>query len=254
METKEILYDLRIKNGLSQEALAQKVFVTRQAVSRWETGETIPGTDTLKLLSELFGVSIDTLLGSSRRKICQCCGMPLEEDIISREKNGAPNEQYCKWCYADGEYIYSDLDDLIDVCVQHMRSPEHSDEEVRRYLKETLPQLDYWKRYRELGGGKAFEMLKKQLAEELNALSVEGMPPVKKLNALVGSFVNLSYRLPNGDLVRFLDDDTTYLGTQLPSLFGDGRCFGVVCNMDFLLICTYEENGENPELVLYKKR
>ena len=42
METKDILLELRQKNGLSQEELAEKVFVTRQAVSRWETGETTP--------------------------------------------------------------------------------------------------------------------------------------------------------------------------------------------------------------------
>ena len=64
METKDIFYKLRIKKGLSQEELAEKVFVTRQAVSRWETGETIPNIDTLKLLSKLFDVSINTLLGS----------------------------------------------------------------------------------------------------------------------------------------------------------------------------------------------
>lgn len=54
METKEILLELRTKNGLSQDALAEKVFVTRQAVSRWEKGETVPNTETLKLLSKLY--------------------------------------------------------------------------------------------------------------------------------------------------------------------------------------------------------
>lgn len=50
METKDIIVELRKKNGLSQDELAEKVFVTRQAVSRWETGETIPNTEALKLL------------------------------------------------------------------------------------------------------------------------------------------------------------------------------------------------------------
>ena len=79
METKDIIYELRTKKGLSQEELAEKVFVTRQAVSRWETGETIPNIDTLKLLSKLFNVSINTLLGSPRKLVCQCCGMPIED-------------------------------------------------------------------------------------------------------------------------------------------------------------------------------
>ena len=60
METKTIMHELRTKLGLSQEELADKVFVTRQAVSRWENGETVPNTETLKLLSNLFDVSINT--------------------------------------------------------------------------------------------------------------------------------------------------------------------------------------------------
>ena len=93
METKDVIINLRTARGLSQEALAERVFVTRQAVSRWETGETTPNTETLKLLSGLFGVSINTLLGAPRRLICQCCGMPLSEDgLISRETDGSFNE------------------------------------------------------------------------------------------------------------------------------------------------------------------
>lgn len=254
MEAKDMLLELRTKKGLSQEELAEKVFVTRQAVSRWETGETTPNTETLKLLSKLFDVSINTLLGSPRRLICQCCGMPLEDSSISREKDGFFNEDYCKWCYADGEYMYSDLDDLIDVCVKNMVSPEHSEADVRAYLKATLPKLDYWKRYEAIGGSGAFEAFKKTLIQEINALNIEGMPKLTKLNALVGSYINLAYRLPNGRTVKYLDDNATYLGNQLECEFGGNRCFGIAANMDFILICTYEENGENPELVIYKKR
>lgn len=254
MNTKEILLHLRTEHGFSQDELAEKVFVTRQAVSRWETGETVPNTETLKLLSNLYGVSINTLLGSPQQLICQCCGMPLEDAIISRNRDGTLNEDYCKWCYADGTYTYSDMDELIEVCVKHMLSEDVSEEQARAYMKQRLPQLDYWKRYEQLSDGGQFEQFKSQLIEEINALHIEGMPKVETLNALVGSFVNLTYRLPNGAQVQFLDDNTTYLGTQLESEFGTQRCFGVLANMDFILICTYEAQGENPELVLYKKR
>ena len=67
MEIQGILKNLREKNNLTQEQLAERVQVTRQAVSRWETGETQPNTDTLKLLSRVFDVSINTLLGSPRQ-------------------------------------------------------------------------------------------------------------------------------------------------------------------------------------------
>lgn len=254
MESKNIIQQLRTKHGMSQEELASRIFVTRQAVSRWETGETVPNTETLKLLSELFDVSINTLLGAPRKLICQCCGMPLDDSIISHEKDGSLNEDYCKWCYADGNFMYSDMDELIEVCVKNMASAEHPEKEVREYLRTALPQLDYWKRYEQLSDGGEFERFKQTLINEINALNIEGMPKVDKLNALVGSFVNLSYRLPNGNTVKFLDDNTTYLGNQLPCEFGGERCFGVLANMDFILVCTYEKDGKDPELITYKKR
>ncbi|MBR5534996.1 MAG: helix-turn-helix domain-containing protein [Ruminiclostridium sp.] len=219
METKDTILALRTKQGLSQDELAEKVFVTRQAVSRWETGETTPNIETLKHLSRLFDVSINTLLGAPQQLTCRCCGMALEDEIISKEPDGEFNEDFCKWCYTDGEYT-----------------------------------LDYWKRYASIGGQEPFDAFKRQLMEEFNDLRIEGMPKVESLNALSGRFINLPYRLPNGRTVTFLEDDATYLGNQLECEFGGDRCFGLAANMDFLLVCTYEENGENPELVIYKKR
>ncbi|MCI6653132.1 MAG: zinc ribbon domain-containing protein, partial [Ruminococcus sp.] len=163
-------------------------------------------------------------------------------------------EEYCKWCYADGEYMYHNMDDLIEVCVKNMVSERISSEQARAYMKDMLPKLDYWKQYKYLGGDERFEEFKQKLISEFNDLHIEGMPKVEKLNALVGGYINLEYRLPNGQIVKFLDDNATYLGNQLECEFGDNRCFGTAANMDFLLVCTYEKNGENPELVLYKKR
>ena len=220
MHTKDIIFELRKKEGLSQDELAEKVFVTRQAVSRWENGETTPSTETLKLLSKLFDVSINTLLGSPQQLVCQCCGMPLEDATTSKETDGGFNEEYCKWCYCDGDFT-----------------------------------MDFWKRYAGIGGKEKFEEFKKQIIHEFNTLlHIEGLPEVEDLNILPGSFVNLEYRLPNGTVVKFLDDKATYLGNQLECNFGGNRCFGIAANMDFLLVCTYEENGKNPDLVIYKKR
>lgn len=255
METKNIIYELRNKRGMSQDELAEKLFVTRQAVSRWENGETVPNTETLKLLSKLFDVSINTLLGSPRRLICQCCGMPLEDDtIIGHDQDGTLNEDYCKWCYADGTFTYNNMDDLIEICVKNMANDKFTEEQAREYMKELLPTLDYWKKYDELSDNGQFEAFKQKLIDEINELHIEGLPKIEKLNALVGKYVNLEYRLPNGQSVKFLNDQRTYLGNQLECEFGGDMCFGILADMDFILICTYEQNGENPELLLYKKR
>ena len=122
MDTKEILLELCTKHGLSLEQLTEPVYVIRQAVSHWETGETVPNTETPKLLSKLFDVSINTLLGSPRQLTCQCCGMPLEDSSISREPDGSFNEEYCKWFYADGKFVYTGLEKLLDFLESHVSS------------------------------------------------------------------------------------------------------------------------------------
>ena len=149
MATKDVILSLRAKNGLSQDELAEKVFVTRQAVSRWENGETVPNPDTLKLLSALFDVSINTLLGAPRKLICQCCGMPLEDSLLSREPDGSLNEDYCKWCYADGQFAYQDLQTLTDFLVEHMSNENWSAEQARAYFEAQLPQLQHWREKKE---------------------------------------------------------------------------------------------------------
>ena len=146
MQTKDVIYELRTKSGMSQEALAEKAYVTRQAVSRWETGETVPNTETLKILSQIFNVSINTLLGSPRQLVCQCCGMPLTDEVTSKDPDGAFNEDFCKWCYADGKFTYTDMNVLIDFCASHMASENFTSEQIRAYMKESLPKLKYWKK------------------------------------------------------------------------------------------------------------
>lgn len=140
----EVILALRQKHQLSQDALAEKVFVTRQAVSRWETGETVPNTETLKLLSRLFDVSINTLLGSPRHLVCQCCGMPLEDAFLSHEPDGEINEDYCQWCYTNGEFVYTSVTQLTDFLVPHMANEQWPPEQVRAYLTEMLPKLKHW--------------------------------------------------------------------------------------------------------------
>ena len=146
MTTKDVLHALRTKRGLSQDELAERVFVTRQAVSRWETGETVPNTETLKLLSRLYNVSINTLLGSPRQLFCQCCGMPLEDENISREPEGDFNEEYCKWCYADGKFTYASIEALVEFMVSHFSGEAFPPDQARAYCREQLGKLRHWQR------------------------------------------------------------------------------------------------------------
>ena len=146
METKDVILSLRTKYDLTQDELAERLHVTRQAVSRWENGDTTPNVDTLRDISRMFDVSINTLLGSPRQLICQCCGMPLDDGSISREPNGDFNEDYCKWCYTDGKFVYKTMDELLDFLAEHMSNDSVTPEAAREYFAKELLKLKHWKK------------------------------------------------------------------------------------------------------------
>lgn len=101
------------------------------------------------------------------------------------------------------------------------------------------------------------KFFKNQLIDEINDLHIPGMPKINNLNPLNGSFVNLNYPLPNGKYAKFLNNNDIYLGNQVECEFNNGdiiRCFGILANMDFILVSEYGANGDNPEIVIYKKR
>jgi hypothetical protein len=86
-------------------------------------------------------------LGAPRALICQCCGMPMTDDVLSLEPDGAFNEEYCKWCYADGEIVYKSLDELTDFLAAHLAKTHGMKEpDVRRMLEAQLPNLNHWKK------------------------------------------------------------------------------------------------------------
>ena len=107
------------------------------------------------------------------------------------------------------------------------------------------------------GGKENYEAFKLQLINEINSLDIPDMPKINDLNPLNGCFVNLSYPMPNGENIKLLDNNDIYLGNQVESEFNDGeiiRCFGILANMNFILVSEYGANGDNPEIIIYKKR
>lgn len=86
------LSELRKKNNLSQEALAEKLSLSRQAISKWERGESAPDTENLIALSKIFGVTLDELVGKKAEE--NTCGnenfnekMSTAEETVTEEKN-----------------------------------------------------------------------------------------------------------------------------------------------------------------------
>ena len=109
-------------------------------------------------------------------------------------------------------------------------------------------------KYIKKDGREAYENFKQTLIDEFNSLGIPGMPKINELYALVGRYVNLEYPLPGGGTVKFLDDDSMYLGNQVECELRKGRCYGLLAGLNFLLVCEYGENGTDPEIVVYLRR
>lgn len=108
--------------------------------------------------------------------------------------------------------------------------------------------------YIKAGGKEKYEEFKKLLLAEVNGLLAGcGAPEAEKLWELPGWYVDLAYRLPSGREASFLDGSKIYLGAQIEAP-GLERCWGVVADMDFILVCSYGEGGSDPELLAYRKR
>ena len=109
-------------------------------------------------------------------------------------------------------------------------------------------------KYIKKGGREAYEEFKQNLIGEFNGLDIPGMPKINELYALVGNYVNLEYPLPSGQTVRFLDNNNMYLGNQVECEIKEGRCYGLLADEHFLLVCEYGADGTEPEVVIYMRR
>ena len=89
------LVSLRKQKGITQMELAEKLNVSRQAISRWEVGAAVPTTDNLKVLSELYGVSVDYLLNDAAENASKQNEAKQDQSAASgtKEKKGFRNRR-----------------------------------------------------------------------------------------------------------------------------------------------------------------
>lgn len=153
MNTRDAILELRKSLNLSQDEFAEKLLVTRQAVSRWENGDTVPNSDTLKLIAGNFQVPVDYLLGNPGGQ-CQSCGMILESDSSKgTESDGRKSEEYCAFCYQQGKFAQDvTMEEMAEHNLRDLAEWNESvglhltEQEARAQLLEFLPALKRWKK------------------------------------------------------------------------------------------------------------
>lgn len=149
MAMKDIIVGIRSDAGITQEEMARRLYVTRQAVSRWETGETAPGIDMVKLICTVFSVPLERFFEMPMDYYCQCCSMPiLDSAVHGTEADGSENAHYCKYCYSDGEFTSGNvtMDEFIESTADlEAQALGISREEAVSLMGTLLPHLERWK-------------------------------------------------------------------------------------------------------------
>ena len=143
---KDTLAQLRHERGLTQEELASRLYITRQAVSRWETGATEPGIDMIKLIARELDIPATHLLDMPEH-YCQSCGMMFTApDQHGHEADGTETEDFCRWCYDQGAYTYeTTMEEMIEDCAPRMAEYMNwSVDECASLLGAILPTLRRW--------------------------------------------------------------------------------------------------------------
>lgn len=102
-------------------------------------------------------------------------------------------------------------------------------------------------------GTEDYKKYKTRLLEKINgALSTRDLPEAAGLYELPGFFVNFAYTSPDGGAVKYLDDKRIYLGAQTQAP-GRDKCYGIVTDGTFILVCSYGEGGTDPRLICCEK-
>lgn len=148
MAMKDTIAQIRAEQGITQEQMAHDLFVTRQAVSRWETGETSPGINMVKLICVTYSVPLERFFDMPMEYYCQCCSMPIPDPALhGTEADGSPSESYCKYCYQGGDFTTQnvDMDEYIEATAQmEADALGISREEAVSLMATLLPHLKRW--------------------------------------------------------------------------------------------------------------
>ena len=183
--------------------------------------------------------------------------MPLTPEILGTNADGSKNEEYCIYCYKDGCFTGDfTMEEMVEFCAQFVgeynknTGQNFTREEYKGVLRQYYPNLKRWQMSADQLPHTT-SPIKRQLIDEVNALSINGLPKIENLFVLQGSFVNMEYTI-NGNKVKLLDDNATYWGNQVEK--GNGRCFGIACDEHCILVSEYGKDGADAEIVILKRR
>ena len=82
-----------------------------------------------------------------KQKFCQSCGMPLTEDVLGTNADGSKNEDYCMYCYKDGQFLQDcTMEEMIEHCAQFNMPKPMTKEEYKQMMQGFFPMLKRWRK------------------------------------------------------------------------------------------------------------
>ena len=153
MSIGQVIKVVREERGLTQSQFAHELFVTQQALSRWEKGTAEPSIDMIRLISTRFEVPMARLMEMPDNGFCQSCAMPFyRPEDHGTEPDGTRNGDYCNYCYEDGVFLqdYANSDELVAACAPIWRNPAISASNRPRTACRAVANLKRWRRQDEI--------------------------------------------------------------------------------------------------------
>ncbi len=148
MAMSDTIAAIRAEQGITQEQMAHDLYVTRQAVSRWEKGDTSPGIDMVKLICVTYSVPLERFFDMPVEYYCQSCSMPISDPALhGTNADGSPSGDYCKYCYDKGNFTAKnvDMDEFIEATAElEANAMGISREEAVSLMATLLPHLKRW--------------------------------------------------------------------------------------------------------------
>ena len=137
-----------------------------------------------------------------KQKFCQSCGMPLTDDVLGTNADGTKNEDYCMYCYKDGQFLQDcTMEEMIEHCAQFVNAVNEglekpiTKEEYIGMMKSYFPQLKRWRQTLDVNNDEAMnanpalagikeliaQMADKQPIAYISSVDQEGFPWTKAM-------------------------------------------------------------------------
>ena len=192
-------------------------------------------------------------------RLCQSCGVHLDDKNRGTNANGSLSDEYCFHCLQKG-YFTADLtrEEMADFCAQFVDAYNQKADKLfsrdtfKYVLDSVLSTLKRWTLPADQLPPIASVPIEQRIIDEVNSLGLPDCPPIPHLKVMQGSLINFKYDV-SGNQVQALDDNASYLCAQVEKTDGSERRYGIACNEHYIVVNECSSTVKDTKLVMIKR-